>query len=80
MMGSRDDRFYFVGFVDAAYGRNVHHGSSARQQQWLLGVGPGLRYNISTYFTARFDYGFQLHHIFGDHHSGRAHFSLMASY
>jgi hemolysin activation/secretion protein len=79
-MDNRKDVFYFLGFVDAAYGRNYHSEAGVPAQQWLLGVGPGVRYDIATNLTTRLDYGFQLHHIFGDHHAGRVHFSLMVSY
>ncbi|MBY0529418.1 MAG: BamA/TamA family outer membrane protein [Rhabdochlamydiaceae bacterium] len=79
-MDNCKDHFSLLGFVDAAYGRNYDKESGVPSQQWLLGVGPGVRYDIGTYLTTRLDYGFQLHHIFGDHHAGRIHFSLIVSY
>lgn len=33
--------------------------------QYLLGVGPGLRYTINPYFQFRCDYGFKLHKLIG---------------
>ncbi|MBS0628952.1 MAG: ShlB/FhaC/HecB family hemolysin secretion/activation protein [Verrucomicrobia bacterium] len=59
------DELILLAFID--YGlsnnwKNLRPGYP--HTQWLLGVGPGLRYAINPSFQLRCDYGFKLHHLF----------------
>ena len=44
------------------------------------GVGPGLRYNIDPFLSARVDVGFKLHRLEPDSPLTHWHFSVIASY
>lgn len=70
----------FVAFVDYGYGYNYSILAPEFREQHLIGIGPGLRYDISTYFSLKLDYGFQLKGITGDSQIGRLNFSAIASY
>ena len=70
----------FVAFVDYGYGYNYSVVAPEFREQHLIGIGPGLRYDISTYFSLKLDYGFQLKGITGDSQFGRLNFSAIASY
>lgn len=71
----------FIAFADFARGWNLQNSSDEGKNATLLGVGPGLRYNIIPYFTARLDYGFNLHSVeFDPNRFGRLHFSAILSY
>jgi hemolysin activation/secretion protein len=75
------DQLIVLGFVDYGYGINDARGLAHDKKHWLLGVGPGLRYVINPYFTARFDLGFRCHKTqFNDGPWAKAHFGLLASY
>ncbi len=74
------NELYFLAFADYGYGHNCKVEGGLPSHQYLLGVGPGLRYKIRTNLTARLDYGFNLHHILNDSHYGRFHFSGILSY
>lgn len=77
----RWDEFYFLGFFDCAIGAN-HHTEPGQSAQMSLGsAGPGARWQIDQYFTARFDYGFQLwHHGFQNPSHSRYNFGMILSY
>jgi len=54
-----EDRLQFLGFWD--YGWVGFHDPLAGQTAtYLMGVGPGLRYNIDRFVSVQFDWGFQL--------------------
>ena len=55
------DSFQLLAFVDYALGTNHHTSPGVPKKKWLLSVGPGMRYNISTRFSVRFDWGMRLH-------------------
>ncbi len=75
------DEFFGLVFLDFGWGRDDRTSSTGLPKSDVLaGIGPGLRYNIYPYLSARLDYGFQLHHIFDDHHFGKFHFGVTASY
>lgn len=76
----KQDRLFFLVFVDYAWGKNDQVPSGFPSTQTLLGVGPGVRYTLLPYINIRVDYGFQLKHIFDDHLFGRCHFSATISY
>ncbi len=84
----------FLGFVDYGVGMNwfipKYVGVATPPHcQWLLGVGPGLRYRINPYLQVRADYGFKLHDLFIGHipalqqlrgNYGQFHFGILGSY
>ena len=76
------DQLQFFGFVDYG-GTSLHHVTPAdvNPNTNLLGIGPGFRYAITPYLTARFDYGFQMIDTgFDGRHNSRADFGLVVSY
>jgi len=81
-MSRGKSQLYFLGFVD--YGVGVDHTSGGQEpaQGWLLGIGPGLRFNLDRFFTARLDWGIKLHQraAFDDDSWNRVHFSLIGSF
>lgn len=56
-----DDELYMIGFVDYGLGRNHKPLPEDKKPEFLLGAGPGIRYIISSYLSARIDWGFKLH-------------------
>jgi len=55
------DEWLFYGFLD--YGlAHIHKTVPGEKRNiWLLGVGPGMRYSLSTNISLRAEYGFALH-------------------
>lgn len=77
----RLDEFYFLAFFDGGVGRNHHPAPGEKTVKSLASAGPGVRWQIDRYFTARFDYGFQLwHNGFQPTSDSRYNFGLMLSY
>ncbi len=71
----------FLAFVDYGRGWNLKTSPPEGRNGTLIGVGPGLRYKVFPYFTARLDYGFSLHEVeFDPGRFGRWHFSAILSY
>ena len=70
----------FLGFFDCGFVTNVDK-NIVNSSKALASIGPGVRFNMSTYLTMRFDYGFRLIRI-KDRSSGgsRGHLSVIASY
>ncbi len=64
------DELIFLSFIDYGLGYNLKPSPGNASHRYLLGVGAGARYQIDTHFSARMDYGFRLHRIPGDEHSG----------
>lgn len=62
------DELILLAFVDFGLTNNWHINPNLhphyRHTQWLLGVGPGIRYAIYPTFQLRCDYGFKCHHLF----------------
>jgi len=78
------DQLQFLAFVDyggvGAYQLNPANGY-ANTGSNLLGVGPGLRYNIAPYVAVRFDYGFQLINTnLGNGEHSRANVGVVVSF
>ena len=79
------DQLQFLGFVDYG-GTTLHQITPADNitHTNLLGIGPGLRYAINPYLTARADYGFQMidapNNGFDTTRNSRLHFGLVVSY
>ena len=72
--------FLFLAFWDYGVGYNYHVQAANQKIQWLMGTGPGLRYDVFPYVSARIDYAFQLHDLPNDTHFGRFHLGITASY
>lgn len=70
----------FLVFFDYGYGYNYNAISTEFIQQNLMGIGPGIRFDIPPYINIKMDYGFQVFGIPQDHRFGRFHFSVNASY
>ena len=72
----------FLAFLDYGVGHNFKndfHGVSSTEH--LLGIGPGVRYEIYPYLSLRADYGFKFHKFENSGpSSGKFHFSATASY
>lgn len=75
------DEFYLVAFLDAGVGGNHKLNPGEDAVQSLGSIGPGARYQIDRYLTARFDYGVQLWHKgFHNPTGSRYNFGLIMSY
>ncbi|QVL57086.1 MAG: ShlB/FhaC/HecB family hemolysin secretion/activation protein [Simkaniaceae bacterium] len=72
------DMLQFLVFLDYAIGRDVRTENHTPKTHYLLGTGPGVRYEIAPYLTFRGDLGFQLKKL--DSRGFRFHFSLVGSY
>lgn len=74
------DKMQLLAFFDfgAAYVHTTAPGQ--KRAQYLYSVGPGLRYQVQTYVTARLDWGFQLHHITPETPHQRLHFQFIGSF
>ncbi|OGN65117.1 MAG: hypothetical protein A3E80_00920 [Chlamydiae bacterium RIFCSPHIGHO2_12_FULL_49_9] len=77
---TRKDALTILAFFDYGFGHNRDMGDGVPSSQYLMGVGPGIRYTYSPFVSARIDYGFNLHSVFGDSHSGRVHVGITAGY
>jgi len=55
-----DDHLQILGFWDYGVGEPKHIVQNEPRHVTFNSVGPGVRYNISRYFSLRFDYGWQL--------------------
>lgn len=56
------DSGHFVLFADYGYGHNHNLLPSEPDSDYLLGVGPGIRYTLQPMITASLDWGIKLHH------------------
>lgn len=68
---NKKGKLLFLAFVDYGIGNDWFIMKSKRpgvkvapHTDYLLGVGPGLRYNVNPTFQLRCDYGFKLHTLF----------------
>lgn len=67
-------------FADYGWGHNWKNETGVPATQYLLGVGPGVRWRTSGWAFLRADYGFLLHKIFQDTAFGRFHLRAVFSY
>jgi hemolysin activation/secretion protein len=75
------DELYFLAFFDCGYGGNTNPLIGESRTVSLGSIGPGVRYQIDRYVTARFDYGFQLWHSgFDNPTRSRYNFGLIVSF
>jgi hemolysin activation/secretion protein len=78
------DKIQFLAFLDYGFSHNIltrnEKLAGMKKNDYVLGVGPGIRYNIDHYLQARFDWGIKLHK--NDFPGGWSmiHFSVVASY
>lgn len=75
-----NDSLSFLGFVDGGYAWFNEEVKDTPIDQALLGVGPGVRYSVSSYFTSRLDVGFPLLDVAKDSGNPRLHFNAILSY
>lgn len=80
LFDSFHDELLFMVFFDYGYGRNYSALSAPYIAQNLVGIGPGVHYNIAPYFNVKVEYGFQVIGIPQDHRFGRFHLSITGSY
>jgi len=75
------DELYFLAFFDCGVGGNTKRLIGESRTKSLGSIGPGVRYQIDRYVTARFDYGFQLwHNGFDNPTHSRYNFGLIVSF
>lgn len=77
---SVQDDFYALVFVDFGYAWDHAKVPGLPLTQTLVGIGPGLRYKISSYFSMRFDLGFPLHRVANASLNPHVHLSAILSY
>jgi hemolysin activation/secretion protein len=78
-----DDRFAAVVFLDIGAGGVLKSLPGQPSSYFLAGVGPGLRYDISSVLRTRFDVGFRLTDVpfaSSTKGEGQFYFSVIASY
>lgn len=75
------DGLQFLAFLDVGGGGNYQLIPGEPSHDYLLGIGPGLRYTYDPYMALRFDWGFKLHQqtVFTSG-SNEVHFGLTFSY
>lgn len=77
-----NDQLYFLLFFDVAYAELITPILDEARRAFMMSTGPGMRYQISTYFSARVDYGFKLQTVkhLGDTSVGKLHVGLLMSF
>ncbi|NGX59656.1 MAG: Heme/hemopexin transporter protein HuxB [Chlamydiae bacterium] len=75
-----NDELIFLAFIDYGIGKNWHSSNGDKKSDWLLGIGPGLRYAINPYLSFRFDWGIKLHRTQFDRDWSKFHLGLIAGY
>ncbi|MCB1108974.1 MAG: ShlB/FhaC/HecB family hemolysin secretion/activation protein [Chlamydiia bacterium] len=75
------DAIQFLAFLDYGYGNNKIAVDPLPKSEYLLGIGPGVRYVIDPWLSTRLDWGIKLHNadIFGGG-SSMIHFGVTLSY
>ena len=74
------DSLSFLAFVDSGYAWYREAVSDTPVAQALLGVGPGVRYSVASYFTSRLDVGYPLLKVEKDNGNPHVHFNAIFSY
>lgn len=75
-----NDALEFLLFLDYGLAHDNHRLSGEKQTDYVFGTGPGIRYAIENYLTARLDWGIKLHR---DNFPGgwsMVHFSVIGSF
>ncbi len=75
------DAFQFLWFFDLGYGKDYTIIPGVPSRDYLMSTGPGFRYTLDPYLTARLDWGIRLHNqaVFPGSWN-LLHFSLISSY
>ena len=74
-----DDRIQFLGFWDYGF-VGFNNAQPGQSSTYLMGAGPGLRYNIDRFVSVQFDWGFQLMKTPQGKAGNRAELSVTAAY
>ena len=75
------DQLQFIGFWDYGAGNNHTVLPGERYETTLSAVGAGVRYNVNTYLSVRFDYGFRLLSTgYDNNHGSRSDLGIILSY
>ncbi len=74
------DMVQFLIFLDYAIGRDVHTLPKTPKTEYLLGFGPGVRYEAAPYLNFRGDLGIQLKNVDNGGPGFRFHFALVGSF
>lgn len=69
-----------VAFLDMGFGQQNSTVGTEQKSYTLVGIGPGLRYDIGQWLHARFDWGIRLSKIPINDHASRVYFSIVANY
>jgi hemolysin activation/secretion protein len=78
---NKNNRFQLLAFLDYGWGTNHTPYPGEPKSDWMLGIGPGFRYTLTPYLTARFDWGFKLHNRpFYTGGRSQGHFSVIGSF
>jgi len=76
----KHDALEFLGFIDYGWGRLHKAFFGQKRTDWLLGVGPGMRYRFKTNVVIRCDVGFPLHKAGVGRHGIHYHIGGTISY
>ena len=75
------DELQLLVFIDYGLGGSHRRVPGEVASQYLIGAGPGLRYMITPYLSARVDWGIKLHHKKAlGHANSRLHFAVVGSF
>jgi len=82
LVGSKklQDAFQFLLFYDYGLAGVKQTAPLQKKTEYLMSIGPGIRYNVIPYLTFRADWGFQLHTLDFNEPSKRLSFSLTVGY
>ncbi len=75
-----NDEFQFLLFYDYGLSGVKRAVPGQPKTDYLMSIGPGIRYNVIPYLTLRGDWGFQLHNLHLGGPYQRLHFSLVIGY
>lgn len=85
-----EDRFYILVFFDYGLGNVTHRGEFISLEnlnpkipkfEYLMSTGPGFRYTINSYLSARLDWGIKLHRTpFSEGARSKFHFGFILNY
>jgi hemolysin activation/secretion protein len=75
-----NDSLEFLLFLDYGLSHDNHRMVGEAQTDYLLGAGPGMRYAIEKYFSARLDWGVKLHREGFPGGWSMVHFSVIGSF
>jgi hemolysin activation/secretion protein len=75
------DALQFLAFFDLGYGADYHAIDAEPNNDYLIGIGPGVRYVLDPYLSMRLDWGIKLHNQSVMTGGGSMlHFSVIANY